>query len=41
MAFPFNSVPENVSSLVVEPHMGLLYQAIVKDGFNIGGLISG
>ena len=41
MAFPFNSVPENVCSLVVEPHMGLLYRAIMKDGFNTGGLISG
>jgi hypothetical protein len=41
MAFPFNSVPENVSSLVVEPHMGLLYQAVMKDGFNTGWMISG
>jgi len=41
MAFPFNSAPENVSNLVVEPHMGLLYQAITKDGFDFGGMVSG
>jgi hypothetical protein len=41
MAFPFNSVPENVSNLVVEPHTRLLYQAVMKDGFNTGGMIVG
>jgi len=41
MAFPFNSLPENVSSLVVETHMGLFYLAILKDGFNAGGMTSG
>jgi hypothetical protein len=41
MAVPSNSVPENVSSLVVESHMGLFYQAIMKRGFNTGGMISG
>jgi len=41
MAFPFNSVLENVSSLVMETHMGLFYQAVMKRGFNTGRMISG